>query len=251
MLQLPNVKNLTSMRVVRSFAVVASKVAALVLALIVFAPAAAHAAPFDQTYYFSCTDGCFQVGSASQAEIALRVAIPDVENFGLGVGAFLLDTDTFASQAAANYPDAVCKDVVAAGCVEFTLTPLQAGDGPMSYTNPYSIGVAWSFTTCPPGSEFCFDPGIIGLTDNFSQVTVALRCGGDCFPPVLLKSPGSDFGSYAPPDSDEAVHDQVYYPTMDQTTLADAPLPLPEPGTLLLVGFGAAAGVYRRRTGKA
>ena len=242
-MQLPDVKVLTAIRVAPPCGLGVSRVVALTLALLASTAVVAHAASFDHTYYFSCSaDTCFDA-TASSANNAIRFVIADVENFKLSVGASPLSVDQFASQADQNYPTASCKDIVPGTCVQYTMTAGPADGGSPFYTNPYYIGVAWLNCT----GTGCFDPGIIGLTDNFSQVTVALvDCIEGCPPPVLLKAPGEDGnGSYVAPGLPGSVFPQTYYPTLSPQTLEEFPI-IPEPATLLLVGFGSVAGIYRR-----
>jgi hypothetical protein len=183
---------------------------------------------FDQVYFFH---DATLLDSNVGANNAIRIQITSIDRpFSLDVSATDVTEEQFAKDAGA-FTGSGCLGYLSDGdCVEYTVKP----EGTGQYMPPIRITVAWLLDT----NSIAPSPLLIQAEGN------------DPFSSELRDQtyfPDSTDGIHFCQDGDDGECDPGESGTTDNFSRFAILNPVPEPGTLLLVGSGVAGAFWRRR----
>jgi hypothetical protein len=217
---------------------VQTRVVALTLTLLAAVASAVEATPFafDQVYYFH---DATPLGSSVGANNAIRVQISSIDQpFGLSVSAIEETEAEFALEAGAFAGTDCLSFLDDHNCIEYNVKPTGSG----TYMPPILITIAWLLDT----NSIAPSPLLIQAEGNdpFStelrdQMYFAHSTDGI---PFCHDSGDDGRGKHCEDDPAETGSTDNF---SRFAVLSSAPVP--EPGTLLLVGSGVVTALWRRR----
>jgi len=211
---------------------VRTSVVALAVTLLALLASAVEASPCapDQVYFF---DDATLLPSSVGANNAICIQIASIDQpFSLDVSAKEVTELQFAQEAGAFSGSGCVADLSNGDCVEYTVKP----EGTGHYMPPIRITVAWLLDT----NSIAPSPLLIQAEGN-DPFSSELR--------DQMYFPNSTDGIHFCQDRDdgECDGDPGDSGTTDSFSRFAILNPVPEPGTLLLVGSGVAGAFWRRR----